>query len=115
MLLVDGQNPKIASYFHLVKRGSLYRSSNNGANWTQMTSPYAPAAGGLQDLAVDPAVEGKLWVAGAWGGVVTSNNGGVSWTHVGSSYPVSGFTEAKLVDAANGQVAVSGRREGDTP
>ena len=79
-----------------------------------MTSPYAPGAGGLQDIAVDPAVEGKLWVAGAWGGVVTSNNGGVSWTHVGSSYPVSGFTEAKLVDAANGQVAVFGRREGDT-
>jgi hypothetical protein len=112
-IMADGQNPNVR-YFSSNKSGQFYRSTNNGGNWTPMTSPYGPGAGAIQDLAVDRAVEGKLWVAGAWGGVKTSNDGGVSWTHVGSSYPVSGFTGAKLVDAANGQVAVWGTRAGDS-
>jgi len=106
MLLVDGVN---TSTRYLCSRDfHFYRSTDNGQNWTKMTHPFNNPNAWIQDLAVDRGTAGKLWALGGWAGIKTSNDGGQSWV------VVTGFDDAKCVDAANGRVAIWGKRNGDT-
>lgn len=104
-LLVDGQNP--STRYLAARSFNFFRSTDNGETWTAAKHPFNSAAW-IQDLAVDRGIADKLWALGGWAGFKTSDDGGDSWTEV------SGFKDAAYVDAANGQVAVFGKRGDDT-
>ena len=82
----------------------VWRSTDGGTSWTQRTDPF----GGqwIWAFAVDPSVEGRLWVGGP--SLRRSNDGGGTWT------AVSNFVDVKSIDAYAGRLAVLGRRTGDT-
>lgn len=103
-LLVDVAEPN--TRYLSVRPYHHFKSTDKGATWSKMTSPWSNAR--IDDLAVDRAKSGKLWAAGSWAGIKTSGDGGATWVEV------PGFREARAVDAANGQVAVWGQRDGDT-
>ncbi len=85
----------------------FWRSTDGGTTWAK-TALQPIGADWIMGLAVDPVTAGKVWLAGGYRGVYTSTNGGDSWS------AISGFTDATSIDAANGRVAVWGRRSGDT-
>lgn len=84
----------------------FYRSTDGGSNWAKTSLPFE--ADWIHSMVVDRSSAGRIWVAGGYRGIKTSSNGGDSWTSV------SGFNDATRIDAVNGQVAVWGRRSGDT-
>ena len=95
-----------SQFRYLAMRSRLFRSSTDGDSWAQLTThPFGGSW--IHGFAVDRAKPGKLWAAGSTGGLKYSNNGGDSWNSV------SGFMDARRVDAFNGRVAVWGRRTGD--
>jgi Sortilin, neurotensin receptor 3, len=90
--------------------GGFYRSSDNGANWARLsTQPIGNDY--IWGMAADPATAGRVWVAGGYRGLHTSTNGGDSWTQ--NTYFTGAGTSVDRVDAANGRVAVWGKRGGD--
>jgi hypothetical protein len=105
-LLVDGINSSVRYYS---ARKKVYRSGDHGATWSLINHPWESGAQTpwVHCMAVDRATEGKLWATAAYAGLKTSNDGGGTWSEI------TGFNDATYVDAANGQVAVFGRREGD--
>jgi hypothetical protein len=103
-LLVDGQNPR--TRYLSARSFNFFRSTDNGQTWAAGIHPFGGGAW-ILDLAVDRGIAGKLWAYGGWAGFKTSDDGGQSWTEV------TGFNDAKYVDAANGQVAVWGKRTVD--
>lgn len=82
----------------------VWRSTDGGNNWSQRTDPF----GGqwIWAFAVDPTVEGRLWVGGPQ--LRRSDNGGDSWT------TVADFTEIRSLDAYAGRLVVRGLRAGDS-
>ncbi len=85
----------------------FWRSTNGGSNWAK-TSTQPFGTDWILCMAVDRATAGRIWVAGGYQGIKRSSNSGDTWISVGS------FTDATGVDAANGRIAVTGRRSGDT-
>jgi hypothetical protein len=105
-LELDGVNAS-TRYFVVRRQGPFYRSTDNGATWSSLNHPSGPLDPNhswVQSLGVDRATEGKLWAAIGWRGLSTSDDGGVNWREV------VGFSHTSCVDAANGQVAVWGKR-----
>jgi hypothetical protein len=101
-------------YLWLMHRG-FFRSDDRGANWRQLTSPLDGQAGAV---APDPARTGRLWAAVVTGGsgqpaagrgLLRTDDGGVTWSVVADF----SFRDPR-VDARAGQVAVFGRRSGDS-
>lgn len=66
---------------------NLYKSTNGGASWTQVSSGFTT---GAYSLALSPSysIDSTIFVGG-WGSVYKSTNGGASWTQVSSGLPSS--------------------------
>jgi xyloglucan-specific exo-beta-1,4-glucanase len=95
------------TFYALAGDGTLYRSSDGGANWTAGATGLAA---GSVALASDPAAAGRVWLA--HGSLRLSQDGGSSFASVGA------FNDAHLVavgPAPGGgtQVTVHGSRAGD--
>ncbi len=85
----------------------FWRSTDSGNTWAKTTGqPFG--TNWIHCMVVDPTIAGRVWVTGDYLGLKRSDDGGDSWV------TVTGFTNAARVDAANGWVAVWGRRGSDT-
>ena len=110
-LIADGVNTNtryltLRSANNVNARG-FYRSTNGGSDWSKLSVlPFG--TDWIHGMCADPVTAGRVWVAGDYLGLKRSDNGGDSWTSVGS------FTKALRVSAHNGRLAVWGRRSGDT-
>jgi hypothetical protein len=97
-------DPREPNRRYLTIKSNLYRSIDNGQNWTGPTQPYNDW---IHDLSVNDKVAGQLWAAGSLRGLRKSSNYGDSWE------VVPNFTWAKSVDAVGSRIAVYGMRTGD--
>jgi hypothetical protein len=82
-LSIDKNSPATNRKLFVTADGFLYRSNNDGANWTAVTSGL-PVNGGLRFTAVDN-FNSSIVYAGGGNGLYGSTNGGTSWTLIGSS------------------------------
>lgn len=79
--------PSDVNYLYVGKSGSLMRTTDGGANWSNMTVPTT----GVIDLAVHPTDPNTLWaVCSNYSNgqkVYKSTNGGASWSNISGSLP----------------------------
>jgi photosystem II stability/assembly factor-like uncharacterized protein len=106
-LAFDARNPHLAYLSSDVKDG-FFRSSDGGATWQRVKGKGFPS-NDFNDtlLAADPVQGGRLLAAESTagsgsgpGGVVSSTDGGRSWTRL-SAFPDPGSLDALLIDPNN--------------
>ncbi len=78
--------------------GGLFRSSDTGATWTNVSGSVLPT-GGIHDLVVDPANSNRLYAAVRNGTVHRSENFGATWTDI-----TAGLTD---VAPANSRIRIA--------
>ncbi|HRI19557.1 MAG TPA: T9SS type A sorting domain-containing protein [Panacibacter sp.] len=100
----DRTNPEIAyigfsGYRYGFKDAHIYKTVNAGATWVRISNnlPQMP----VNDLEIDPANTGTLYL-GTDIGVYTSTNNGTNWTRLGSKMP--GAVVSTLNFAVNSRV-----------
>ncbi|MCU1337005.1 MAG: hypothetical protein JWO19_2586 [Bryobacterales bacterium] len=78
-----GLTPRVYAFGRFV-----YRSDNSGKNWDNLTAFHGLSiiGDGLRDLAVSPANEDEIVVAGS-AGIFRSMDGGKSWSSLNESLP----------------------------
>ena len=68
------------------RRGGLFRSTDAGANWTQVSGAgMGLPNGAVDDLSGDPSNKARLYVALESDGVYRTDNTGASWTQVSNN------------------------------
>jgi hypothetical protein len=98
-------HPAIANtYWVGAPAGGLWKTTNNGANWTTTTDNLAVI--GCSDLAIDPVTPNTMYLATGDGdagdtyciGVLKSTDGGATWNATGLVFPVSsGYVMRRLI------------------
>lgn len=80
--------PSNPAYVYAIRNGTLWRTANNGTNWTNVTLPSAQRAVALAVSSSDP---NKIWLAQndyvSTNKVYASINGGTNWTAYTGSVP----------------------------
>jgi photosystem II stability/assembly factor-like uncharacterized protein len=82
-------------------RAQLARSDDDGQTWRELTSLPLAANAAIGGLVFDPATPDRLWVAIGGRGVLRSDDGGATWTAVGSPGPGAVNDLALGIDARN--------------
>lgn len=82
-LSLDRSSTSTSRTMYVTAQGYLYKSTNDGANWTKITNGL-PTDGGIRFTAVDN-FDGNVVYAGGGRGLYASIDGGISWTLVGNS------------------------------
>ncbi|MCL4706969.1 hypothetical protein KJ068_17510 [bacterium] len=81
--------PSNANYIYVSKTANVYRSSDGGANWTDITAGLPTAA--YQQIAVASNDPQKIWItlSGYLSGnkVFASTNGGTTWSNYSGTLP----------------------------
>lgn len=111
----------------------LYRSADGGRTWRELTSitevpgyeqwylPYSPRAGAVRNVYAPPGSTGRLFASVEVGGLLTSEDGGETWTcppviedediHFITGHP----DDPQLLYAALGYASVTHRGQGGEP
>jgi photosystem II stability/assembly factor-like uncharacterized protein len=85
----DPSNPNV--FYAGSNTSGLFKTTNGGVNWTNITDNFNLAVAGIGGLAVDPSNSSHIFAgmtAGAFHdgisgiGIIESTNGGISWTQV---------------------------------
>jgi len=107
-------DPVTPSTIYAGGRGGVYKSTNGGASWSQMSSGLTSTD--IMALAIDPVTPSTIY-AGGRGGVYKSTNGGANWSQMTSTHvyalaidPVTPST----VYAGNSNVGVYKSTDGGT-
>ncbi len=84
----------------------FYKSTNNGADWTQKSNGLPAPDRNIRSLAVHPADGRTLWITISSAGVFKSTDGGENWAaaNSGLASPGSGTFDAVIVSPANGNL-----------
>jgi photosystem II stability/assembly factor-like uncharacterized protein len=72
------------TYFVLVEQGGLFKTTNDGATFTEITSYSTPGEAAYRDLhrlLINPAKPDEMFVA-TGEGVYRTDNGGATWAHL---------------------------------
>lgn len=94
------QDPVVANTLY-VGYTNLFKSTNQGTNWTQLTALPSNPGGTIVDFCVAPSNTQIIYVARA-SGIFKSTNGGTSWTSVTGTLPVANASISRIiVDPAN--------------
>ncbi|WP_317899237.1 VPS10 domain-containing protein [Aurantibacillus circumpalustris] len=107
------QDPQTANTIY-VGYNDLFKSTNLGVSWTQLTA--MPATGTIREFAVAPSNSLVIYVLKS-NGVYKTINGGTSWSNVTSTLPVSSlnpeFVSIDPLDPNNAWVVFSGYSNGN--
>jgi photosystem II stability/assembly factor-like uncharacterized protein len=76
-----GADPNNSNVFYFGVKGIIYKTTNDMQNWS---SVYSAQAGNVISLAVAPSDSNTVYAGLDNGSVITSANGGASWTLVGN-------------------------------
>lgn len=79
-LVIDPANPTIV---YASARFALYKSTDGGATWTELTQNFGPNA--IVNVVLDPTNSARLYVASLGGGVFRSTDGGASFTRISAA------------------------------
>ncbi|MCX7727902.1 MAG: T9SS type A sorting domain-containing protein [Bacteroidia bacterium] len=83
--------PSNTTVIYAFRSNALYRSSNNGALWTDISSGLPVGSAAITDIAIDNTNENNIYVtfSGYSSGnkVFHSTNGGASWTNYSTGLP----------------------------
>lgn len=71
-------------------RAGVFRSTDQGASW----SPVGLAADAVFDFAFDPRDANRMWAATTTRGVLSTNNGGATWTSVAEAEGLQAYSVA---------------------
>ncbi len=93
------QDPTTANTIYC-GRTNLFKSTNQGTNWTQLTALPASPAGTIVDFRVAPSNNQVIYVARS-GGLFKTINGGTSWTTVTGTLPVGSAAISRVSVAPN--------------
>jgi PKD repeat protein len=88
------QDPTTANTIYC-GRTQMFKSTNQGTTWTQMTTLPTTAGGTIVDFRVAPSNNQVIYVARA-GGIFKTTNGGTSWTTITGTLPVSSAVISRL-------------------
>ncbi|MCA9727602.1 MAG: hypothetical protein KC729_07960, partial [Candidatus Eisenbacteria bacterium] len=91
--------------FDAAPGAGIFKSTDGGANWSQLTSTNNTTFRYVNRLAHHPSVSGTLWAACRDGGIRKTTDGGVSWSLVLST--PSPACDVK-VQASNGNRVLAG-------
>ncbi len=89
----------------LVRSSKLYRSTNGGSSWTQLTSGIS---GTIRAIAADPTVAGNTIYAGSSNGVYKTTDG-INFTELG--FPQDGVTEVTIDPVKSDRIYVVNRKD----
>jgi len=76
-VVINPANPSVA---YAAARYALYKSTDSGVTWTELTQDFGRYP--IVDVALDPANPAKLYVASLGGGVFRSTDEGASFTRL---------------------------------
>ena len=111
LMAIDGNGQIFASDAH----NELYRSSNQGASWTQTMRawPMSPGSVDLSALAVDPNTPGTVYVGFQARGIYKSTDSGASWSAPAPGPGSSTYTiNAIAVNPGNSSHVLVGANDG---
>jgi photosystem II stability/assembly factor-like uncharacterized protein len=77
--------PSDSSTIYCGTNGFIYKTTNNGKNWLQMSlGSFEKPIGNIVDIAVNPRNEDQLFIATSETGLYSTKNGGKDWYSSGS-------------------------------
>lgn len=83
--------PTSTTTLYVIRGNVLYKTTNGGSAWTNITGSNFPSGASLTYVAVNPTNANKVWVtfSGYSSGnkVYYSSNGGTSWTNTSNGLP----------------------------
>ncbi|MGH8629452.1 MAG: WD40/YVTN/BNR-like repeat-containing protein, partial [Burkholderiales bacterium] len=98
-----------AETLYAVVDGKLLASVDRGQNWASRHNGLPEE--GVEALTLDPAAQGRLWVAGA-DRLYVSDDGGIRWRAVGEPLPEAGTSVRAIAADASGQKIVVATHRG---
>jgi photosystem II stability/assembly factor-like uncharacterized protein len=78
-------HPAISGTYYIARQ-KVYKSTNNGGNWTAVSSGYLNGNGAVTELAISQSNPNKL-LAASGNKVFLSTDGGVNWTNITTGLP----------------------------
>jgi PKD repeat protein len=93
------QDPSVANTIY-VGYTNLFKSTNQGTNWTQLAALPASPGGTIVDFRVAPSNNQVIYVARSTG-LFKTTNGGTSWTTVTGTLPVGSAAITRIAVAPN--------------
>ena len=84
-LVMDPLSPIANRRLWVTADGALYRSSDDGANWTPAATAGGLPSVGLFEVEVDVRNSNMIYVGG-WSGLWRSSDGGNNWTKLSSAF-----------------------------
>jgi PKD repeat protein len=93
------QDPATANTIYC-GRTNMFRSTNQGTNWTQLTALPASPTGTVVDFRIAPSNNQIIYVARATG-LFKTTNAGTSWTTITGTLPVGSAAITRVAVAPN--------------
>lgn len=84
-------SPSSTQVIFVIKGSSIYRTTNGGVSWTNVTGTLPLGSASAQYLCISPTNSNNVWVAlsgySSGNKVFMTNNGGTSWINYSSNLP----------------------------
>lgn len=83
--------PSNGAYVYAARSTSLWRSTNTGGTWTNITGTLPVASAAISRICIDPLDANNVWVTfsgySAANKIFVTTNGGTSWTNITTGLP----------------------------
>ena len=83
--------PSNNQVIYVIKGNVLFKTTNGGGTWTNITTGLPTASAAMTNLAIDPTDPNNVWVTfsgySAANKICVTTNGGTNWTNISSGLP----------------------------
>ena len=103
-------DPSTPSTIYLGSGNSVFKSTDNGSTWTQLTNFGIPGTPNVRTLAIDPTNPAIIYAGTFGSGTFKTTNGGSSWTAInaGMAGSFKDYVNSIAIDVLNPSVLYAG-------